>query len=340
MKTRTVQIKFSTPAFLGNAEQSGQWRTPPFKAQLRQWWRMVYFSHHSSKFSIDKMRQEEGRLFGHAGQDDGNDSTRSLVRIRLQDWSTGKMASWESLPPVQHPEVGRPMPADIYLGYGPIDIRTRKLKKNAAIQADEVNTLTIAAPDDDLPWLEQSLWLMDRYGTLGGRSRNGWGSYSLTGIDVASAPQPLQLWTDALHQDWPHAIGKDSAGALIWKTAEHNNWQSLMQQLASLKITLRTQFKFRAGKTQDPEERHWLAYPVTNHGVTNWGGSARLPNSLRFKIRALPNGKLVGIIFHVPHLPPQEFHPKVGIITGVWQKVHAYLDDPSLFNFKLTRAPE
>ena len=36
MATRTFQVKFLTPAFLGNAEQDGQWRTPPFKALLRQ----------------------------------------------------------------------------------------------------------------------------------------------------------------------------------------------------------------------------------------------------------------------------------------------------------------
>jgi CRISPR-associated protein Cmr1 len=37
----TYQVSFNTPAFLGNAEQQAQWRTPPFKAMLRQWWRVV-----------------------------------------------------------------------------------------------------------------------------------------------------------------------------------------------------------------------------------------------------------------------------------------------------------
>ena len=34
----SYQLRFQTPAFLGNAQQQGQWRTPPFKALLRQWW--------------------------------------------------------------------------------------------------------------------------------------------------------------------------------------------------------------------------------------------------------------------------------------------------------------
>lgn len=41
MTTLTYQVSFNTPAFLGNAEQQAQWRTPPFKALLRQWWRVV-----------------------------------------------------------------------------------------------------------------------------------------------------------------------------------------------------------------------------------------------------------------------------------------------------------
>ena len=41
MRELTYQVSFNTPAFLGNAEQQAQWRTPPFKAMLRQWWRVV-----------------------------------------------------------------------------------------------------------------------------------------------------------------------------------------------------------------------------------------------------------------------------------------------------------
>lgn len=30
MKTLEYRVSFATPAFLGNAEQAGQWRTSPF----------------------------------------------------------------------------------------------------------------------------------------------------------------------------------------------------------------------------------------------------------------------------------------------------------------------
>ena len=41
MQTMKYEAHFLTSVFLGNAEQSGQWRTPPFKALLRQWWRVA-----------------------------------------------------------------------------------------------------------------------------------------------------------------------------------------------------------------------------------------------------------------------------------------------------------
>lgn len=42
MQRLIFTVRFITPAFLGDSEQDGRWRTPPFKALLRQWWRVAY----------------------------------------------------------------------------------------------------------------------------------------------------------------------------------------------------------------------------------------------------------------------------------------------------------
>jgi CRISPR-associated protein Cmr1 len=135
--------------------------------------------------------------------------------------------------------------------------------------------------------------------------------------------------------DWPHAIGEDSKGALVWETQAHKDWKSLMKELAVIKIGLRTQFAFSTGmNARRTEDRHWLSYPVTNHSVQAWGNNARLPNSLRFKVRKTADGQLVGVIFHMPCLPPPAFSPNHVAIETVWQQVHAFLDAPTQ---KLTR---
>ena len=38
--TLTLSLRMVTPAFLGDADQRGEWRTPPFKTLVRQWWRV------------------------------------------------------------------------------------------------------------------------------------------------------------------------------------------------------------------------------------------------------------------------------------------------------------
>jgi CRISPR-associated protein Cmr1 len=342
MTTLDYTVRFLTPAFLGDAEQHGRWRTPPFKALLRQWWRVAYAADQGFNVSVNDMRREEGLLFGHAwlendtyernGRQETTASRRSLVRLRLDRWDEGRLKKqqWPTDSTVVHPEVRQPVGSALYLGYGPLEYAGKTaLKKNAAIQAGESVTFSLAIPHEHAKTLLRALWLMDRYGTVGGRSRNGWGSFTLTPTDGTQEPArdiPLRKWEACLDRDWPHAIGKDEKGPLIWQTQPHDDWKALMKTLAIIKIGVRTQFVFGAG-SPTPEPRHWLSYPVTNHPVKSWGNTARLPNSLRFKVRQIETGKLIGIISHMPHLPPSAFQPNKGAIEEVWKNVHALLEE-------------
>jgi len=328
MESRRFTVRFLTPAFLGNAKQNGQWRAPPFKHLLREWWRVAWAEANDYANDIQALHRQEGALFGTAADGSGH---RSRVRLRLDRWSTGKLrrSGWNEIGKVSHPEVGRSVGADLYLGFGPLtyDRQSRRtaLKTNAAIQAGEQATLRLAFPAADAELLDRALFLIDAFGALGGRSRNGWGSVTLAG-DLPDGKYPLRDWRECLDRDWPHAIGKDGKGALIWRTGPFDDWRQLMKQLAEIKIGLRTQFTFHSGNnTPRPESRHWLSYPVTNHNVGPWK-QGRLPNSLRFKVVRDANGRLHGRIFHVPCLPPRQFEPDLQAIERVWQQVHDYLD--------------
>lgn len=343
MKTLHYEVRFLTPAFLGNAGQSAQWRTPPFKALLRQWWRVAATTQHGTDFR--ELRKQEGRLFGHAWlENDRQDgqavaARRSAIRLRLDHWNDGTLKSWQGLEQgtVRHPEaekVNYQIGPHAYLGYGPLDGRggTRfREKMNAAIQSGETATLSLAVPEDEWPLIRQALWLIDRFGTVGGRSRNGWGSFSLTPLEGSEALQgtlPLRGWQDCLALDWPHALGQDGQGPLLWQTGAYDDWKTLMKELAVIKIGMRRLFIFPQEKPDGQiHDRHWLSYPVTRHSVKAWGSNARLPNSLRFKVRsdAGSPGELHGAIFHVPCLPPAEFWPDRQSIEKVWQRVHTFL---------------
>jgi CRISPR-associated protein Cmr1 len=348
-------VRFLCPAFLGNAEQSGQWRTPPFKALLRQWWRVAYAAGNGFPANANAMRSAEGALFG-AAADVGN-SNQSRVRLRLDKWDTGRLMQWESAGSVWHPEVelrrqgtvmgeGREVGSDLYLGFGPLTLKDNRtaLKAKAAIKADETATLRLAlTPEvgaEDAAHIARALALIDLYGTLGGRSRNGWGSLALQPRDGSPALARIdgatqREWRAALGLDWAHAIGRDDKGALIWVTEPFGDWKAAMRRLAEVKIKLRTQFKLEPR----PNERHWLSYPITHHLVGQWERSKlRLPNSLRFKLRRddRDRSKLHGIVFHVPCRPPRDLSPDPSAVAAVWEGVHRFLDDPDQ---KLNRIP-
>ena len=363
MLTRAYTIRFNTPAFLGNADQDGQWRTPPIKALLRQWWRVAFAADQTGAVDMGAMRAAEGKLFGVAADRDG-DSRKSEVRIRLNRWDKGSLSSWtgqeQGVALVTHREVKRngqvtPVSSQLYLGYGPLKLAQGQtsLKARAAIQAVEHAVLSLAIPSgaEEATRLDTALSLMHRYGTLGGRSRNGWGSFSLTPIDASTPELKADLdarltshWQDALGLDWPHAIGTDVGSdgkqvrPLIWQTEALVDWKAVMRRLAEIKISLRVQFIFPDVQPPHPQPlaRHWLAYPITKHATLAWDRNARLPNSLRFKVRADADGKLRGVIFHVPCLPPPQFKPNLAAIQTVWRQVHAHLDHADR---KLTRIP-
>lgn len=207
----TLTLRFLTPAFLGDAEQNGAWRTPPIKALLRQFWRMDYARRAGWNVDLNAMRRDEGALFGQAG--DQKNSSQSRIRIRLDParprngvlepaWQQGKLISWNGLeqPPISHPDRKQRTSPHSYLGFGPLDARggTRLGEKcNAAIRAEEHAALRIGVipvcSHDDAAYARQTasiqtaLALVHRFGALGGRSRNGWGSFSLTADSNANA---------------------------------------------------------------------------------------------------------------------------------------------------------
>ena len=315
------EVTFLTPAFLGNSKQSGQWRTPPFKAALRQWWRVVWASRKGFSSDHESMRRAEARLFGAAtGTSAVGANTKSELRLRLQHWREGQMPNWGS-------------PNLLYLGYGPLEQKGKgvALKRRPAIKAGEKVSLAIALPADDLEVVRDTLALFGQYGTLGGRSRNGWGSVELTDVSNPSSmsrppPHYQRDWRKALDRDWPHAIGHDDGKALIWATKKrHQDWSRVMATLSEVRKSVRDTFKFSS--LASPQLGHWLAYPVTKHGVPDWK-SKRLPNSLRFKVRRNKDNpdQCEGIVFHMPCMPPCGFNPREDEIKKVWQQVHQSLD--------------
>ena len=156
--------------------------------------------------------------------------------------------------------------------------------------------------------------------------------------------------TDRVAAEWPHALGLCADGRpAVWRVfadktlnegktvfTGFRDWKTVMERLAALKIGFRTQFKLSSGAPHDRvEDRHVLAYPVTNHGLAGLA-NARLASQIRFKVAKNKDGKYFGLITHVPCAMPQAFFkpgnvqpPEIKRQIEVWQQVHDFLNTQS-----------
>lgn len=354
MIKKTYRLQLASPAFLGDADQKGTWRTPPLKALIREWWRIAVAP--QVAYEVGALKTQEKGLFGTAADDGSDGNQQSKIRLALSDWRAGSCKQWEpGEARVTHPEVKdrntgkeRPVGAELYLGYGPLVFQQgTQLKNGAALQAKEENTLKLAHPEEHDEALTLALTLAHWFGTIGGRSRNGWGSLgwqalagapalpvlSKAALEHTGCTRPLARCLDL---DWPHAIGTDAKGALVWRSKDtFRDWRAAMKFLAQTKIGFRVALGFVGGQPhREPQARHVLAYPVTHHKVPAWEGKdrGRLANTLRFKLQPEPDGSLRALIYHTPCKPTL---PHQGIdLLGTWQRVHDFLD-----NAALTRLP-
>jgi len=366
METLSYQVSFATPAFLGNAEQQAQWRTPPLKALLRQWWRVVVAPdvgyHHG------ELLRRENALFGCAGggeEGGGEGGGRSKVQLRLSSWEAGSLAQRPNLQRVDHPETKRKdgsmirPDADVYLGFGPITVDGMR---RAIAPGSAIATFDLRFPVIEADALRKTMRLIAWFGTVGSRSRNAWGSLHVEGEDLlgleglcdsklaeqVAARSVNDALNDRLAGEWPHALGLCAdARPAVWRVVAgkktnadgktifigFNNWREVMERLAALKIGFRTQFKFISGGPHNTvEQRHVLAYPVTNHGLAGLV-NARLASQLRFKVVKDKSGQHFGLITHLPCAMPRAFFeggqvraPEIKTQIEVWEQVHQFLN--------------
>jgi CRISPR-associated protein Cmr1 len=360
MKILEYQVNFTTPAFLGNAEQQAQWRAPPFKALIRQWWRVVKGPRLACPFDIAELRREEAALFGAAA--DGGESRRSRVQLRLSSWEMGALTQLPRMaththPEAKHPKTGELIPVGtaVYLGFGPVTLQG---SRPAIAPGELANTLRIRVPDEHADDIRQAMQLAAWFGTLGSRSRNGWGALHMAGEEVLDFGQmtdvavtniaPSVSLEQALRRDWPHALGQTLDGRLaIWRVAKlsregnkltvagFDSWREVMEELARIKIKFRTDLKFpqEPGPHAQVQRRHVLAFPVTNHGLSGVKPDKRLATSLRFKVVTHKN-KFFGVIAHLPCAMPNAFfagsaiaQPPLQFQADVWRQVHVALDN-------------
>lgn len=299
MTTRSYRLRFLTPAFLGNAEQNAQWRTPPFKALLRQWWRVAYAAQQNFNVDIDQIRHAEGLLFGHAWLENDRDKNnkavharKSRIRMRLRAttgehaWTRGSQVGVQPLSTGQETN---------YAWFGLIN-RGRGAADRGAIRpsgSEAERDLVLAFPALHEPEIQQALVLVHAFGQVGSRSRGGWGAIhldpepKLNELNLLHFARDLR---DCLSTDWAMSLGKDDSGLMLWESRQTwPSWDKAMDALARLRKEVRMELKV------DKDLRSALGF----------ASSGRMPSPLRWKPVQTNNNQLSIRAFALPHQIPK-----------------------------------
>ena len=315
-----LDCEILTPMFLGGADQNAELRAASFKGLLRYWWRIASgFRFHSAA----DLYSEEARLFG--SSDEGCGKSRITVEVVPGDNLARSKNGFNNPGNINHSEVrgSRVNPLNYLAGMGLIHFR-RGVLHSYFQPSGHFNLVITAQPKG----VEALLPLFKAFAAAGGRSRNGWGSLDVSfekGLFNASAvlPAVIKPFDEAFEFDYPHCLGKDSKGLLLWKTRSvTQSWEDCLRDLANIYVKTRLCLNL---SPQGRQERHLLGYPVTNHKVEKWNRHA---SALRLLVRKTESGSYRGYILHVPHLFSRKMWPesKVQQQKNIWRKVHSQLD--------------
>lgn len=329
MKKLEYVVRFVTPAFIGNAEQNGQWRTPPFKALLRQWWRVAYFSRKREQFDLTAMRHDEGVLFGHAWlkgdtyERDGRRVTtaarKSSIRLRLvaPDGSTGdewRLGTQRGVAPM------RDDPGTSYAWFGLVE-KNGTRPHRTAVRADKAvestRVLQLAFPEEQADCLCEVVRLITTFGTIGARSRGGWGSLQIDGVSELGAAEILQYGqpiAQCLQRDWAAALASDDDTGKTWVWQMNMGacaWHDAMSELAGVRRDVRAALKVDSN----------LSFAL------GFASSGRMPSPLRWKI-INDAGTLAIRVCAMPHKLPSESGEAMSNqqLKRAWNIVRDYLD--------------
>lgn len=326
MTQHRFTVRLLTPAFLGDAEQSARWRTPPFKHLLRQWWRVQWAARQrDGSGTIDSMRWEEGMLFGNAwlshreGTRTVADHHQSLVRLRFEPGSDTPLAKlWNG----EGTSGVAPLPTTIETSHAWFGLakRGRGQPDRRRLEAGDSRQLALAWPDEAEKEMRATLWLIHHFGTLGSRSRGGWGSIVLEplegeSLDARSVAPYLQALQHCLEQEWPSAIACDANGPWIWHSRDtFRSWDMAMKCAAIQRRAIRSCLKLDSHNDLRP--------------ILGFAGRGRMPSPLHWKIAAEGDQlrvRVAALPHRLPENSPLRHRPTQDLIQA-WIVIRNHFD--------------
>lgn len=290
-KVLRFTVEFVTPCFLGGADGNAELRVAPFKNLLRRWWRVV-----NGSLTPEELWKRESELFGSTEKMPGTKNNvfgKSKVILSIVDSTKVQYSSSEF--DIEKAHKGKiPVNVGLYLGYGAVTNKgTRSYIKSGSRCEFEIRVSSKYVKE-----LEKTLFYINLFGTIGSKSKNGFGS-----ISILYKFNPQECWPICQDinkildngKNYPNAIVKDSNGILCWATNDYKSWEDAIKKLCDVYLEVGSWMKEEGGKNN---WRNLFGYAEVDK---------RLPSQVILKIsKKCTTGKegflYYGIIIHIPYV--------------------------------------
>ena len=280
LEERIYECEVVTPMFLGGANiKISEIRTQSIKGALRFWWRAIY----GKKYSLEEMKKKETKIFGNTEQKSNVTITIDGLNsvIKPKELPRGTSFSVHNFPiGILH-----------YLAYG--TYKYEKGKGNVFIRSHIPNgvkfNITIKTNKQYLDEVSNSFSAFIKYGGLGSRTRNGFGSIYCNEINFEPKFEgEIQNYTAFNEYGYVEKFGK------------HEKWEQALSEIGlkyrDARLSLEKKHHF--------EKRALIAKPIEVKGenipdeIKNYRQSksyflhvTKIENKYQGQILFLPNSK-------------------------------------------------
>ena len=269
------ELELTTPAFLAGARQQKEdcdLRSATLRGQLRWWWRTV----HAARLSREDLRRLETAIWGDAKTGAALSlSIRRVTAFEPQKFDKDRIAK-------RHRE--RNSPGIRYVAYGMDERKQGERCQRWYVEPGARWTLTLSArrgfiPENG-PFVEavdilrqgqMALWMLCRYGGVGSKARNGFGSFADVEINAIGSVQDCKDAGERLRdmiglrgsrKGWSKSSSLDGMlEALEVATPWRDAWDALDQLGGAMQSFAR--------KNKHDERKAALGLPRKIHGPTN-----------------------------------------------------------------------
>ncbi|MBP5201721.1 hypothetical protein J6253_03180 [bacterium] len=270
-----------------------------------------------SDLKPEELWKQESRLFGSTEKDpdskDGKSFGRSRIELKIVDKTRVRFLEVNTVEKddikfgnVLNPSTGCFVEAASYLGYGVIEMkkintpdgRPKRIAKitRKCVQPNSRLTLSIDIPSEYKEDMIQTLYYIDLFGTIGSKSKNGFGSIAVKpiGFDFKKCAPRYENIEDVMNngKHYPNSLVLDDYGSvMIWQTGtSFDKYESAMQFLCKKYMNLKCDLK--------NEEYGWQnLFGTAGEGKDK----LRLPSLLTLKVIKKSDREYIGLFIFTPY---------------------------------------